>query len=108
MRLTVEMAPDDRDDTGIRMVDWKTSPSGVFEIVDDLLEAHGLEIVEHRTDADHHDFHIEPRLTGDARAAWDKEEAARVKALKAEEAKRRDEAERRQYQRLHEKFSERG
>lgn len=47
------------DHPGIRIVDWKDNAADVLEAVDDLLKAHGLEIVflDARDDAYH--FRIE-------------------------------------------------
>lgn len=64
MRTIADVGISDEDD-GTGYADWKDSPATVLDIIDELLAAHGLEVVMIDTGSDDYLFKIEPRVAPD-------------------------------------------
>lgn len=61
IELPEDQMPHDGEDKTVQFLDWKDGPNTVLEAVDELLAAHGLEIVKIETHADDYLFRIEKR-----------------------------------------------
>lgn len=61
---TIPMSEDEEELHGeaVQMADWKAPPEEVLKSVDELLEPHGLEIVQYDTQDDSYLFRIERRM----------------------------------------------